>query len=461
MKRRIIIAAIVAVLIVPALSAQILPIPDLLDINGTESNTSRVTQGLFGTDVDDVQDVNNYSNVEFTRAFAFANAGTIGGVGGGYATRLGNLFLGVTYNGNLWDGNDTYTKHDGDPSDTANFTWGAPDITFNNRLDVLIGSESFGGIKLLVFFEDFGRRTNKNEVTPTNSKEVSSTGSIYLAGVWGKNFTLGEGTLKPEFGLAVQFDVDGNEKYSVGSTSATYKAGYTSIALRAAADYEFAPQGNVATTLSGDYTFVLNLKPSPAYEAKNYAIVSGDPLSGYGLTGTLESVELSDKGAYIMNRLNASYSKRYEINERWSAAWKAGAGLGFDFEEEKYSGSYRIGGSTTNVDDDGTATTTFSIEPTAAAAFKYKFASKPFSLNAGVALDTGFAVRKENDKANKDITTTYDFDDLTATFGLGGTLNPMENFTIDMYLNNALGSNFNFTFNANNISIGLMLSLKM
>jgi hypothetical protein len=454
MKRRIIIAAIAAALIVPALSAQV------------TSFTSQATHGLYGTYIDDIQDVNNYADVEFTRGIGYAGArGT--GVSGGFATHIGNLFLGVGYSGDLWSGSATTTKVDGDPADTL-----GPGgiVTFDNRFDVLLGSDSFGGVKITLALNDFGSDTDENKTGSVTQKRVDTTGSILVGGVWGKNFSLGGGTLKPEFGLNVTFAPGSTKLTDVGTpnSSSTVKdpasatsPNYTAISLKAAADYEFAPQGNVTTTLSGDYTFTLRLKPDAVYEGKNTSAAGQ-----YGVSIGATDFKSSDKGAYITNSLNASYKRSYDIDERWSAAWKAGAGLGFNFTETKYSGTQTVSGVTSDIDQKGTATTTFTVNPLAAAALTYKFASKPFSLHTGLGLGAGVRIENRENKdytpTTKQVVTTYTYSPLSTYFALGGTLNPTENFTIDMILTGGTGiSNFNFYFDATSVVVGFLLGLKI
>jgi hypothetical protein len=443
MKLRITIALIAAVLIVPALSAQV------------NSNTYSVTQGLFRTDVDNIQDVNDWSTVEFSKIVGYAGAysGSTG-VTGGFATHLGNLFLGVGYRGYLWNGNDTAVKVDGDPNDPI--TPGV-EITFDNYFAVLLGNDSFGGIKINLGLSGFGVDTDEDKYPAgTDQKRVDTAGSLSAGLTWGKNFTLGGGTLKPEFGLNVYSYLNGSEVTdSIANSSLTTKNGNTQISLRAAAEYEFAPQGNVTTTLSGAYTFSFTLKPDPCIEGKNTAY------SGYGIPGgSYASFRSTDKGATIGNNLSAFYRKRYDINDRLSAAWNAGGYLSFNFSEIKYSGSY----DGTSIDDKGTVVTGFDILPSAAAAFTYEFAGKPFSISAGTQLRTEVYIYKtENKNSPKTVTTSYDYYPLGVYFGLGGALTPSENFTLDLRLSGGTTgiSNFEFTFDASSINIGFLLSFKV
>jgi hypothetical protein len=449
MKLRIITAMILSLLIVPALSAQV------------TSFTSAVTQGLFGTYIDDIQDVNDWSTVDFNNVIGYAGARATG-ISGGFGTHLGSLFLGVGYSGDLWNGTVTTTTIDGDAADTVP---SSGIVTFDNRFDVLLGSGSFGGLKISLALNDFGSDTDKNEVGGADEKQVDTTGSILAGVTWGKNFSLGGGTLKPEFGLTGTFALASIEiTDGVANSSSTTKNpadNYTQIALRAAADYEFAPNGNATTTLSGEYIFGIRLKPGTVYEGKN------DSASGlYGTTFGASDFESSDKGAYITNDLNLGYKQSYDIDRNTSVAWKAGAELGFDFRETKYSGTQTIAGVTSDIDQKGTATTVFSVSPLAAAAVTYKFAGKPFSVNAGVGIRAGLTITSVENKdftpTTKRVETTYAYNDLTPNFAIGGTLSPSDSLLLDLRLTGATNiGNFTFIFDANNIVVAFLLGFKM
>jgi hypothetical protein len=330
-------------------------------------------------------------------------------------------------------------------------------VTFDNRFDVLLGSDSFGGIKISLALNNFGSDTDENKIGGADQKRVDTTGSILAGVIWGKNFSLGGGTLKPEFGLNAILALGSiEETNSVTNSSTTTKdpaSNYTQISLRAAVDYDLAPKGNATTTLSGDYTFSIRLKPATVYEGKN-ASASGQ----FGVPLGSGDFESSDKGAYITNALNLGYKQSYDIDGNTSVAWKAGAGLGFDFNETKYEGSY----GSTSIDDKGTATTTFYVNPLAAAAFTYKFAGKPFSLNAGVGLGAGVKITNVENKTSKRVETTYAYSSLAPNFAIGGALSPSDSLLIDMRLTGTTNiGNFSFTFNANNILVGFLVGFKV
>jgi hypothetical protein len=450
MKLKLFFAALAAVLIAPALLAQA---PNL-HFEAAGSLPLDATFGLFGSDIDDIQDVNNYPKVEFTKGFGYALAGTNTGVAGGFAKTFGNLFVGINYDGYLWDGNNTVKEISGKRVDSISDT--DDNVKIDNRFGVLIGSESFGGIKVLFDFDDFHPDTDKIEAAPKEEVKYT-TGSIFAGALWGKNFALGGGLLKPEFGLGVDFDLD-NEKYKGLGGSYTTKEGKTTVYLRAAADYEFAPQGSTTSTLSGEYTLSIGRKPDPVIEVKNQTF----PAGWWGAGGTVDKAKASDKGSDVGNDLSIAYSKTYNIDERWAAAWGIGGDLGFDVSKTKPSASATVSGTTITYKSKGTTTTTFTVDPEASAALKYNFATKPFTLYAGAKLTAGISVKKEDVKNTKTVTKTYTFTPLTPQFALGGSLKPTENFAIDMKLEGNTNMNgFNFHFGANSIDIALQLSLKL
>jgi hypothetical protein len=177
MKLRILAAMILAALIVPALSAQV------------TSYTSLITGGLFGTYVDDIQDVNDYSGVKFTTGIGYAGSRPGGGLSGGFATNIGSLFLGLGYSGDLWSGTSTSITIDGDPADSLA---AGGIVTFDNRFDILLGNSSFGGIKITLGLNDFGSDTDENNTGAVDQKRIDTTGSILGQAAWGKILTSAE-----------------------------------------------------------------------------------------------------------------------------------------------------------------------------------------------------------------------------------------------------------------------------
>ena len=67
------------------------------------SMTDESSQGLFGTDVDDYLDVNEWSNVQPTKVFGFLSYGTSGTdkINTGFAMPVGKFYLGAFFGGQL------------------------------------------------------------------------------------------------------------------------------------------------------------------------------------------------------------------------------------------------------------------------------------------------------------------------------------------------------------------------
>jgi hypothetical protein len=519
MKLRILLAMIAAVLLVPALSAQT-AIPQAPGFDGIKSKAAKGTSGLFGSEVDNVQDVNDFGSVEFTKGFGYLAAGTeLTDTGIGFATKLGGLFLGLTYDGNIWSGSSTSLKTDGKENDSFP-GWTISDIdgriTFDNWFNILVGNEAIGGIKVTFALNDFRTeaRVDKYDdpviVPATNDKLVDTDGDILAGLTYGRNFALGGGTLKPEISLGASFNNNSVEatKAGVGNffgktskfTRNSNGSHFTNLFVKVGADYVFAPNGNVTSTLKAYYALRVDLAPEFTTKATNWTVVDAtDPIGDLlgVVPGTeVESVKKVDTDTWITHNLKVHFKKSYAIDERWSAAWLAGGVLGFGSREQKAkSYTYKFFGDDTKYDvyapvnqetfpgwhpedqKKPITTSVFNINPQAAAAFKYNFASKPFSLFAGIGLSTAFQIqtveqsrqsggaRNSNDKYVKDETTTLTATGLTTNFGLGGTLKPTESFAIDMLLSNNSGTNFdnnfNFGFNATDIVIEFLASLKI
>jgi hypothetical protein len=75
--------------------------PDKPDKPAPESNTSKATFENFGTDVDNYLDVHSYGDVEFDKWFGFGAYDTGLNLGLGYARKLGGIYLGAFYTGNV------------------------------------------------------------------------------------------------------------------------------------------------------------------------------------------------------------------------------------------------------------------------------------------------------------------------------------------------------------------------
>jgi len=253
--------------------------------SNTNSNVYNNTMTIFKTDVDKLQDVNDYQEVAINKAYIIAgsrfdNAAPSGirGIKGGFATYLNDLYLGILYDGYLWNGNNNKV------GSNSNSTF-----TFNNNFSVLFGKESFGGIGITLGFNMLQFDEDKAGGTTRNTR----SGMINLGATWGKNFDFKDGTLKPELGFLVGIDMN-EVKESIGNTTTTGGHGPSLLGLNLSTEYLYPKEGQHQTTLSfGDFPLFVfaydenDQDPKNHHEGRFYNILDGEIKLVYDITGNL------------------------------------------------------------------------------------------------------------------------------------------------------------------------------
>jgi hypothetical protein len=210
-----------------------------LPLSAQLSRTSEATQGVFTTEADDLMDVFRYGDMEFDTWLGVAGVGPASGFSLGYARKLGGMYLGLGYRGNLFSSlfknqKESTVTYDaaGNPAKTEtgdNDSWGTPpniiDRTGNTRADntvqVLLGLAGMG-LKLSVSedleFDGVPKPTasstpskttedpGKNEVKYEHEIAAYSKvyGRIYPRITWGMTM----GKLKPSVTVGADFRQD-------------------------------------------------------------------------------------------------------------------------------------------------------------------------------------------------------------------------------------------------------------
>jgi hypothetical protein len=416
MKKLLFIAVVAAVVLVPATVFADVPSGD-------------GSKGVFGGEINDYMNVNKFGGVEFTKNFGYVRAGSNGGLDLGLATRFNNgLYLGFNFDGKLWSGTNTQKKEGGkqqDPSIPVSQTppyfdfdnWTSDVIEFDSKFEFLVGSDVFGGIKLSLDFDELKSDTSKNEPTGGGAatETTASDGNVIIGLQWGKNFAVGSGTLMPH--ISATFDIDTAEyKYDDGTKTHFGGKEPLDIGISLGAAYGFGATSG-GNEIWADYSINLAAYPDPASD--------------------IQDVKTTQTGSRVKNLLGIGSWNGYALNDRWTVAWVATLDLGLDSEDTK-SKTVTTAGST---DNKGITTSTFSATPGAAAGIKYNFATKPFTLKAGIGTGIKFEGKKvvnETNTANKIETDTFTWTALNPTLAIGGVLTPTENFYIDMELRNAI-----------------------
>jgi hypothetical protein len=438
-KNVLVCLAVLAVLIAPAISAPA--------ISAQESNTLKASYGIFGTDVDDYMDVNNWKGVSesFDKGFGFVGGGrdaaaapNAGGFQGGYATKLGGLYLGLFLDGQVWKGQGTDVFDDEnkrqDTTDTGR-------LFVDGYYGVLLGG-GFGGAKLFVDFDNTSH--NYDFTDATTSTVINYSGNLTIGAAYGM---ITEGGLKPEVGVS----------YNIALND------YSDT------DGDIVDIPTAADILNVYFTSNIPLKDENAWAGAKYKLDLG-----------LHRPERDDpndtKTTYLPtewgNTLSGWYGKSWDIGERISVGFEFDLDLGVQLAQEVKT----VGDADPAY---GPMNTAFYIAPQAEVAVKYNFAKKPFSLIVGMQYaahtvsdpytDDVFwrvtrAEGRDSDNKSTGAIVTYDFNPLDIQFSLGGSWNPVPQFSVDatvrrLWFLNTPNSEFNFTGNAGITNVPLNFNL--
>ncbi|GHV38621.1 hypothetical protein AGMMS49546_09350 [Spirochaetia bacterium] len=409
---------LVAVLFVPAVSAQVIP----------ESSLSSSTFGIFGDDIDYYLDPNDYQDVEFEKGFGFIQAP--GTLAAGYSTRLKNsTYLGFYLGGPLWDGTSEASYNNGNRQDGTE-----AGVGFTGDIGFLLGMKKIGGIKATFQFENVRLAYDKNDA----GERIDSDGYFTIGVGWGKNFDLKGGVLSPEVALRYKINTfkeqTKSDQYSYLKTTggnpdpAKVFDSLSHLILDAQTYYYFS---SGTSWLNGEYVLDMGVWPTPIAKSGG--------------------AETKFEGWDIAHALIFEYGKQFDITSQLGFGFKVGTDLGYESQRSKWNGNA------------GGEVITLGVAPHAEVAAKYVFAAKPISLYTGfqfapyertVTARTGAydeGIRVGNRAYAFQVKTTYpDYNKLdtrseVGTFnpwgvnaGLGLGFNPLKNFFLDLNLSSNL-----------------------
>jgi len=214
-------------------------------LGSLQSNTSKATAGLFTNDVDDYMSYHDYAGVlaEGSKWFGFVSGKNVAGgaLDLGYARKVGGIYLGTWFRGNIFN-----------TSATTQYKSTVVTPTYNNTLEILtqrqdvttftnVFYESTNNIEFLIGVAGMGIKVGFFESIATNKNDASSARTVtvidYLNGQkdytnapdnytrtvsyikpylgWGGAFNIGSMGLKPYANIG--FEIYGNkqiDKYS-------------------------------------------------------------------------------------------------------------------------------------------------------------------------------------------------------------------------------------------------------
>jgi hypothetical protein len=420
---------------------------------GADSIVSESTFGLFDDETDTFIDPNDYDGVEFDNAFIFVRGGrnsagvqttnsgvfdrassgrineNTAGIQGGFATWINNLYLGIGFDTNLWNGSQTITKIDGNQADGPFPSWdslggSAPDrgIVFDGGFEALFGTEAIGALKLTLDFDQVSLNSAKNEISGANPEEFSySDGKVGIALGWGKNFELRGGTLAPEFTIGYQISTFKVEQKN--SDAFSYVKYYDFEEGDWVEDY-FEKMSHLLVGANVEYT-------SPS-EAHWFGLEYGLDIGLH--PATIEKIGGADidwKGYNIGNFLTGSYKQTVELNDQFALAFGGNLGLGLVTGKVDYTDL-----------PEPIEFVDFTVNPDVEIGIAYDFAGKPFQLYSALMLSSIdedlYTLSYGNDSSTKTETYTHTFVPWGLSAGLGLSFTPFENFTLGFDLSQNL-----------------------
>ncbi|MDR2210457.1 MAG: hypothetical protein LBO65_03185 [Spirochaetaceae bacterium] len=398
MKKRFFLGITLGTLLIPGLMAQTAGSIASTSIRSMKYNA---TGGLWGNTMDDAQDVNDYQDVEFDKFFAFLAGGTGAGeapyISGGFAKNFGGIYLGLSYTGSLVSGTGIETTNAaGDRADPATGTGSDTGFTVTDRIYGLIGTP-VGGFKLGVL-SNF--RSDEDENEGSYGTRTEKDGRLGLSLIWGKNFDLGPGILKPEAGILYGFNLAETEITGAGGNSQTTRTGYAPLQLMLRGDYVFPRNGAAQSALSFTNVFEYHIFPDPAQENSFNDTVS------------------RRTGKEWNNTVTLGFKRTYEVDERFSVAWNLGGRFYYssaNTDQETENPDVKVKGGTFAY---------FFLIPEAKLGFIYQFVPGTFALHgyAGAEFTVSHIKESSNRDNDKSSTAITQVGGIAPSVGLGGTL---------------------------------------
>ena len=356
------------------------PFPLTAQVSLTNDNTA----SLFDNDIDNFMDPNDYDKVEFDSFFAALQHDAFYGDGftsinpdtnllsAGFAKYFGGIYAGLYYVGDIYE----YMKDD-NAGNEAHKTF--------NFVQAMIGSQSFGGIKV-----GFGIQQEWDTGNTPFGPVTAEYGIYTVMAGWGKNFELSNGsTLKPEVNAAYVFPSSGGSASFQGIdlstlTGLSFSVDYI-VAVSLETDWVLAPKENTERICSFGY---------------NLAVLHISSIVDFNM---------------FFHTIFASYKQIYDLSEQFSVAFNCG--IDFSLASFKMSS----GGVS--------AKSSFLVfTPQAAAGFIYRFNS-PFSVNAGLGLS--YDITRTSISSGGGSVSDSTWDGFRVTTSAGGSFEPNSSLAID------------------------------
>ena len=329
---------------------------------GSTTNQKSTSGGRFGGDIDNYMDTKGWGGIAFDQHFFFIGGRYQGRVNPalGYATKLGDYYLGLYFRGTIVQGDNT---HHNAPWDS---NWdkdenGSSKFTLNDNVAVLFGVPQIGGFRLDWIasdetgttgpaFEKFKGVTRTYNGETIDFAEGEAAGSMGFVLSYGNTFA---GKIKADaavgFATPDTLTVTGGQ---VGTDAFKFtQSKDTKVYIKLGGGYTL----NTTSSVDGDYS--LTIMPGMEWEQ----------------TKGSDETSRKDAGAF-RQIINVNYSKTFNWDDKISMKIKPNVAFNIFSEQEVYE--------TESASVDNGKQTTLTVIPTIALGVQYK-ATGRLSLYTG------------------------------------------------------------------------------
>ena len=385
------------------------------------SMTSHSTQELFGTDVDDFMNVNEWQNVQPKNIFGFLGYGKDGrgSINMGLAHQFKAFYLGTYFEGQV---NSWISK-----KETSGNTETSTSTQHKSNGKLLFGFGNIGVMTDMSYQPKVGNKVTWTEATKT--KQTDNLFKLDFNLIAGMNLNLNNKLFKISAKLGLESDIDKKTTKKDSKLTKFTDGSKYDLVINAGLSHDLSSKDGLTHTVLADLDTRWGIWPTKRDEEVLGGVTTTDYKYG----------ELKD-----IITLTPKYQIAYEPEGKFAFKAEAALGIGFDFDNE-YNYTRRVvssGGDTKTYNAARKYKTTLSLKPALKTAFTYAPVSK-FKLNFGL----GFNVPSNNwvfnktetrdagngnvTKTDKDNTFTFTTNDGKFTASSGFTWLITENVTFD------------------------------
>lgn len=385
------------------------------------SMTSHSTQELFGTDVDDFMNVNEWQNVQPKNIFGFLGYGKTGkgSINLGLAHQFKAFYLGTYFEGQV---NSWISK-----KETSGNTETSTSTQHKSNGKLLFGFGNIGVMTDMSYQPKVGNKVSWTEATKT--KQTDNLFKLDFNLIAGMNLNLNNKLFKISAKLGLESDIDKKTTKKDSKLTKFTDGSKYDLVINAGLSHDLSSKDGLTHTVLADLDTRWGIWPTKRDEEVLGGVTTTDYKYG----------ELKD-----IITLTPKYQIAYEPEGKFAFKAEAALGIGFDFDNE-YNYTRRVvssGGDTKTYNAARKYKTTLSLKPALKTAFTYAPVSK-FKLNFGL----GFNVPSNNwvfnktetrdagngnvTKTDKDNTFTFTTNDGKFTASSGFTWLITENVTFD------------------------------